>query len=56
MMKNRYTKMIEELTGRRVLAFLSQVHVEPDLAIEMFVMDGPLASFGALELADLDRC
>ena len=55
MMKNRYSKMIEELTGRKVLAFLSQVHVEPDLTIEMFLMDGPLAGFGALELADPDH-
>ena len=55
MMKNRYSKMIEELTGRKVLAFLSQVHVEPDLTIQMFLMDLPLAGFGALELADLDH-
>jgi uncharacterized protein YbcI len=55
MMKNRYSKMIEELTGRKVLAFLSQVHVEPDLTIQMFHMDRPLAGFGALELADLDH-
>jgi hypothetical protein len=44
--------MIEDLTGRKVLAFLSQAHVEPDLTIEMFLMDGPLAGFGALELVD----
>ena len=44
--------MIEELTGRKVLAFLSQVHVEPDLTIEMFLMDAALAGFGALELVD----
>src|SRR5580704_14977547 len=52
LMKARYTEMIEELTGRKVLAFLSQAHVEPDLTIEMFLMDGPLAGFGALELVD----
>jgi uncharacterized protein YbcI len=52
MMKARYSEMIEELTGREVLAFLSQAHVEPDLTIEMFLMDGPLAGFGALELVD----
>jgi uncharacterized protein YbcI len=52
MMKARYSEMIEELTGRKVLAFLSQAHVEPDLTIEMFLMDGPLAGFGALELVD----
>jgi uncharacterized protein YbcI len=53
MMKVRYSEMIEELTGRKVLAFLSQAHVEPDLTVEMFLMDGPLAGFGALELVDL---
>ena len=53
MMKVRYSEMIEELTGRKVLAFLSQAHVEPDLTIEMFLMDGPVAGFGALELVDL---
>jgi uncharacterized protein YbcI len=52
MMKARYTEMIEELTGRKVLAFLSQAHVEPDLTIEIFLMDGPLRGFGALELVD----
>ena len=52
MMKQRYTAMIQELTGRTVLAFLSQAHVEPDLTIEIFLMDGPLAGFGALELVD----
>ena len=55
MMKTRYSEMIQELTGRVVLAFLSQAHVEPDLTIEMFLMDGPLAGFGALELVDLDK-
>ena len=52
LMKGRYSKMIEELTGRKMLAFLSQAHVEPDLTIEMFLMDGPVAGFGALELVD----
>ncbi len=52
MMKERYTDMIETLTGRKVLAFLSQAHVEPDLTIEVFLMDGPVPGFGALELVD----
>jgi uncharacterized protein YbcI len=52
LMKKRYSRMIEELTGRKVLAFLSQAHVEPDLTIEMFLMDGPVPGFGALELVD----
>ena len=52
MMKERYSDMVEQLTGRKVLAFLSQTHVEPDLTVEIFLMDGPLAGFGALELVD----
>ncbi len=52
LMKERYSEMIEELTGRKVLAFLSQAHVEPDLTVEMFLMDGPVPGFGALELVD----
>jgi len=52
LMETRYTEMVEELTGRKVLAFLSQAHVEPDLSIEMFLMDGRLPGFGALELVD----
>src|SRR5580693_5256323 len=52
MMKERYTAMIEQLTGRKVLAFLSQAHIEPDLTIEIFLMDGPVPGFGALELVD----
>jgi len=52
MMKARYTEMIEQLTGVKVLAFLSQAHIEPDLTIEMFLMNGPVPGFGALELID----
>ena len=51
-MKARYTEIVEELTGRKVLAFLSQVHLEPDLTVEMFLLDGPVPGFGALELVD----
>jgi uncharacterized protein YbcI len=49
-MKLRYSKMIEDLTGRQVLAYLSQAHVEPDLTIEIFLMDSALPGFGAIEL------
>jgi uncharacterized protein YbcI len=52
LMKSRYSELLEELTGRKLLAFLSQAHVEPDLTVEMFLMDGPAPGFGALELVD----
>jgi uncharacterized protein YbcI len=53
MMAKRYKDMIEELTGRKVLAFLSQAHVEPDITIEMFFVDRPLEGFGAVEVLDV---
>jgi uncharacterized protein YbcI len=52
MMAKRYKETIEELTGRKVVAFLSQAHVEPDITVEMFFVDGPLPGFGAFELTE----
>ena len=51
-MADRYRRTIKELTGRNVVAFLSQAHVEPDITVEMFLMDGPLPGFGALEVTE----
>jgi uncharacterized protein YbcI len=50
LMTQRYTETIEELTGRKVVACLSQAHVEPDITMEIFFIDEPLAGFGAAEL------
>jgi uncharacterized protein YbcI len=33
------TTVIEQLTGRKVLAFMSHNHVDPDLAAELFVLE-----------------
>ena len=51
-MTKRFTQTIKELTGRNVLAFLSQAHVEPDITIEIFFVDGPLEGFGAVEITE----
>jgi uncharacterized protein YbcI len=51
-MAKRYKQTIEELTGRKVLAFLSQAHVEPDITMEIFFVDGPLEGFGAVEIIE----
>jgi len=41
-MKERFTTVVEAATGRRVIAYMSQVHSEPDLALEVFVLEpGP---------------
>jgi uncharacterized protein YbcI len=46
---DRFTSSIEELTGREVTAFMSQAHVDPDLAIEVFFLDRPVLPFGVNE-------
>jgi uncharacterized protein YbcI len=51
-MADRYKQKIEELTGRKVLAFLGQAHVEPDITMEIFFVDGALAGFGAVEITE----
>ena len=32
---------IEALTGRKVVGFMSDNHVDPDLAVEVFVLEPP---------------
>ena len=51
-MAARYKRTIEELTRRKVLAFLSQAHVEPDITLEIFFVDGPLEGVGAVEITE----
>ena len=40
-MEGRFTEVIERVTGREVAAFMSASHQQPDLQIEVFVLDGP---------------
>jgi len=51
-MAQRYKDTIEGLTGRKVTAFLSQAHVDPDITVEMFFVDGALPGFGAVEVIE----
>ena len=37
-MREDYTAGIEEITGRVVIAFLSANHIDPDIAIESFML------------------
>src|SRR5688572_27949970 len=46
---DKFNAVVEDLTGRRVVAFLSQAHVNPDLAIEVFFLDGSVAPHGIHE-------
>jgi uncharacterized protein YbcI len=42
-MREEFTAAVEALTERKVIAFMSANHVDPDLAVEVFVLDEPLA-------------
>jgi uncharacterized protein YbcI len=37
-----FNSVVEELTGRKVRAFMSQTNVDPDLMIAVFFLDSPL--------------
>jgi uncharacterized protein YbcI len=49
-MAEDYKNTVEELTDRKVLAFLSNAHVEPELTVEIFFVDRPIDGFGAVEV------
>ena len=38
-MQARFVETIERLTGHKVLAFMSANHQDPDLGVELFVLD-----------------
>jgi uncharacterized protein YbcI len=43
LMRGEVTRAVEDLTGRRSIAFFSDNHVDPDMGIEVVVLE-PLAS------------
>ena len=38
-MRPRFSQLVEEITGRRVIAFLSQVGADPDVGAEIFWLE-----------------
>jgi uncharacterized protein YbcI len=40
-MKDRFVAEVQRLSGRRVLTFISDSHVGPDLEIELFILEPP---------------
>jgi uncharacterized protein YbcI len=45
-MQGRFTDVVEEATGRTVIAYMSNIHCDPDISLEVFVLepgDEPLA-------------
>ncbi len=38
-MDKEFRRVVEEATGRRVIAYMSSIHVDPDLAVELFMLE-----------------
>jgi uncharacterized protein YbcI len=38
-MEQQFTTVVEEATGRSVIAYMSQIHTNPDMAVEIFVLE-----------------
>jgi uncharacterized protein YbcI len=38
-MEAHFTAVVEEALGRKVIAYMSQIHEDPDLAVELFVLE-----------------
>jgi uncharacterized protein YbcI len=44
-MEEQFTNVVENALGRKVIAYMSQVHSDPDISAELFVLepeDGPM--------------
>jgi hypothetical protein len=37
--EDEFRRVVEEATGRKVIAYMSSIHVDPDLAVELFVLE-----------------
>ncbi len=51
-MTERLTTIVEELTGRKVATYQSQVLFDPDVVVELFVFDEPADSAARRETAE----
>jgi uncharacterized protein YbcI len=53
-MRQRFSGAVEEITGRRVVQFMSQVSFDPDMAAEIFVLEPGTTEDIATDSADGD--
>ncbi len=40
-MQAEVSREVEQLTGRKVIGFMSDNHIDPDIAVEVFVLEPP---------------
>lgn len=53
-MEERFRSVVEKGTGRKVVAYMSQIHTDPDLAVELFVLEPAREDVVATHEIDLD--
>jgi len=54
-MRDRFAESVEEITGRKVIQFMSQVSFDPDMAAEVFILEpGPTEDIALEEGSDQD--
>jgi uncharacterized protein YbcI len=46
-MEGEFTRVVEEATARKVIAFMSEVHEDPDIDVEIFVLEPTSAQVSA---------
>ena len=49
-MQHKFIEAVERLSGRGVLAFISNHHIGPDIEIELFVLEPPCDNCGPVDL------
>lgn len=55
-MEGQFTTVVEDAVGRTVIAYMSQVHSNPDLAVELFVLEpGAGNGDGRVVAAELEQ-
>ena len=48
-LRDDYVAAVERISGRKVIAFLSDHHMDPDIAVETFITQRELRSVGSDE-------
>jgi uncharacterized protein YbcI len=57
-MREEFSAVVEKETGRKVVAYMSQIHSDPDIAVEVFVLEpdqAPLLDQQEAPLAEEDE-
>jgi uncharacterized protein YbcI len=54
-MEGRFRAVVEGATGRSVIAYMSQIHSDPDMAVELFVLEPATDGVIAEHKVDLEQ-